>query len=111
VTVKRTCRWRKIWARKRFLIKNPNFYLAETENVFVAENWRQIYEFLRLPAAQNYASPQDERNGNRRSIEFWTGDGKRKFRPAFRFSIICSSKSPETGNIDLKLAAKGRIAH
>ncbi|HYP51482.1 MAG TPA: HAD hydrolase-like protein, partial [Pyrinomonadaceae bacterium] len=34
---------------KAIFIKNPNFDLAATENVFVADDWLAIYEFLKLP--------------------------------------------------------------
>ena len=40
---------------KAIFIKNKNFEIVENENVFIAENWREIYEFLILAASQNFA--------------------------------------------------------
>ncbi len=34
---------------KGIFIKNANFEIEENENIFVAENWQEIYEFLKLP--------------------------------------------------------------
>ncbi len=41
---------------KAIFIKNKNFELPETENVFVAENWREIYELLKLPPRKSRTS-------------------------------------------------------
>jgi imidazoleglycerol-phosphate dehydratase/histidinol-phosphatase len=37
---------------RAIFIKNKNFDLPETKDVFVAESWKDIYEFLRLPPRQ-----------------------------------------------------------
>ena len=46
---------------KGIFIKNENFE-PKNEDIFVAENWREIYEFVENAAAQSFARTQDEGN-------------------------------------------------
>ena len=54
---------------KAVFIANPNFEINGAENIFIAENWQTIYEFLKLPPRQISARTHNKRNGNFRRIK------------------------------------------
>jgi imidazoleglycerol-phosphate dehydratase / histidinol-phosphatase len=93
---------------KAIFIKNPNFDSAANEDVFTAESWREIYEFLKLPprrAAHRRATKETEI-----SVELnLDGTGKAEISTG----ILCFDHMLEQiarhGNLDLKIAARGDL--
>jgi imidazoleglycerol-phosphate dehydratase/histidinol-phosphatase len=93
---------------KAIFLKNSNFELAETENVFAADDWRAIYEFLRLPpriAAHRRATKETE-------IECelnLDGTGRAEILTGIHFFDHMLEQIARHGNLDLKLTAKGDL--
>ncbi len=93
---------------KAIFIKNANFDLPETENVFIAENWRTIYEFLRLPprkVAHKRTTKETEI-----AVELnLDGSGKSEIETGISFFDHMLEQLSRHGNIDLKIAANGDL--
>ena len=93
---------------KAIFIKNANFDLPETENVFIAENWRAIYEFLRLPprkVAHKRTTKETEI-----AVELnLDGSGKSEIETGISFFDHMLEQLSRHGNIDLKIAANGDL--
>jgi imidazoleglycerol-phosphate dehydratase/histidinol-phosphatase len=93
---------------KAIFIKNPNFDLAETDDVFAAENWREIYEFLRLPPRE--ITHRRQTNETEIVVELnLDGDGKAEISTGISFFDHMLEQIARHGNIDLKLAAEGDL--
>ncbi len=93
---------------KAIFIKNPNFDLPETENVFAAENWREIYEFLKMPPRKVVHS----RKTNETEIEIelnLDGNGKAEISTGIAFFDHMLEQIARHGAIDLKIAANGDL--
>jgi imidazoleglycerol-phosphate dehydratase/histidinol-phosphatase len=93
---------------KAIFIKNPNFDLPENEDVFVAENWREIYEFLRLPPRK--MAHRRKTNETEIVVELnLDGDGKSEISTGISFFDHMLEQIARHGNVDLKLTAKGDL--
>jgi len=93
---------------KAIFIKNENFELPETENVFVAENWREIYEFLKLPPRKVV----HKRKTNETEIEVelnLDGSGRAEISTGISFFDHMLEQIARHGAIDLKIQAKGDL--
>ncbi|MGI8494696.1 MAG: bifunctional histidinol-phosphatase/imidazoleglycerol-phosphate dehydratase HisB [Pyrinomonadaceae bacterium] len=93
---------------KAIFIKNPNFDLEETENVFFAENWREIYEFLKLPPRK----VAHERKTKETDIQIelnLDGSGKSEISTGISFFDHMLEQLSRHGNLDLKIEAKGDL--
>lgn len=93
---------------KAIFIKNKNFDLPEIENVFVAENWREIYEFLKLPQRKILHA----RKTNETEIEVelnLDGAGKSEISTGISFFDHMLEQIARHGAIDLKIQAKGDL--
>ncbi len=93
---------------KAIFISNANFNLKEDENVFVAENWKGIYEFLKLPprrVAHRRATKETEI-----AIELnLDGTGAAEISTGISFFDHMLEQISRHGNIDLKITAKGDL--
>ncbi len=93
---------------KAIFIKNANFNLAETENIFIAENWREIYEFLKLPPRR--VSHKRTTKETKISIELnLDGNGKSEILTGISFFDHMLEQLSRHGNLDLKIEAKGDL--
>ena len=93
---------------KAIFIKNDNFELAESETVFSVENWREIYEFLRLPPRK--ISHTRTTKETEITIELnLDGNGKSDISTGISFFDHMLEQLSRHGNIDLKIAAKGDL--
>ena len=93
---------------KAIFIKNPNFDLPETEDVFVAENWREIYEFLKLPPRK--VSHERKTKETEIQIELnLDGNGKSEISTGISFFDHMLEQIARHGAIDLKINAKGDL--
>lgn len=89
-------------------IKNPNFDLAETENVFVAENWQSVYEFLKLPPRK--VTHQRSTKETEIQLELnLDGSGKAEIETGILFFDHMLEQIARHGAVDLKIAAKGDL--
>jgi imidazoleglycerol-phosphate dehydratase/histidinol-phosphatase len=93
---------------KAIFIKSKNFELPETENVFVAEGWREIYEFLKLPPRK----VAHTRKTNETEITIGLnldGSGKAEISTGISFFDHMLEQISRHGAIDLKIEAKGDL--
>lgn len=93
---------------KAIFIKNPNFDLAEKEDVFVAESWEKIYEYLRLPpriAAHRRTTKETDI-----LVELnLDGSGKAEISTGISFFDHMLEQIARHGAIDLRIEAKGDL--
>lgn len=93
---------------KAIFIKNPNFDLPETENVFAAENWQAVYEFLKLPPRK--VSHRRATKETDIQIELnLDGTGKAEIFTGISFFDHMLEQIARHGAIDLKIEAKGDL--
>lgn len=93
---------------KAIFIRNPNFDLTPNENVFVAESWREIYEFLRLPA--RIVTHRRTTKETDISVELnLDGTGKSEISTGILFFDHMLEQLSKHGNLDLKIKAKGDL--
>ena len=93
---------------KAIFIKNPNFETVENENVFAVENWKEIYEFLKLPPRR--VSHKRETKETEISVELnLDGNGKSDISTGISFFDHMLEQLSRHGNLDLKIAAKGDL--
>jgi imidazoleglycerol-phosphate dehydratase/histidinol-phosphatase len=93
---------------KAIFIKNPNFEPPETENVFAAENWREIYEFLKLPPRK--VSHARKTSETEIAVELnLDGRGKSEIFTGISFFDHMLEQIARHGSIDLKIEAKGDL--
>lgn len=93
---------------KAIFIKNASFEIAEVENVFIAENWQEIYEFLKLPPR----IVLHKRTTKETEIEIelnLDGGGKSEISTGISFFDHMLEQLSKHGNLDLKIAAKGDL--
>ncbi len=93
---------------KAIFIKNPNFDLPETENVFAAENWSEIYEFLKLPPRRVI----HRRTTKETDIEIelnLDGAGAAHISTGIAFFDHMLEQIARHGSIDLKIEATGDL--
>ncbi|MCU1287929.1 MAG: bifunctional imidazole glycerol-phosphate dehydratase/histidinol phosphatase [Acidobacteria bacterium] len=93
---------------KAIYIKNSNFELPETENVFVAESWRDIYEFLKAPPRK--VLHKRKTNETEITVELnLDGSGKSQISTGISFFDHMLEQIARHGSIDLKIEAKGDL--
>jgi imidazoleglycerol-phosphate dehydratase/histidinol-phosphatase len=93
---------------KAIFIKNRNFDLPESENVFVAESWSEIYEFLKLPPRKVVHTRKT--NETEIAIELnLDGNGKAEISTGISFFDHMLEQLSKHGTIDLKIEAKGDL--
>ena len=93
---------------KAIFIKNSNFDLPETEGVFAAENWREIYEFLKLPPRR--VSHRRNTKETEISIELnLDGTGQAEISTGILFFDHMLEQIARHGALDLKIAALGDL--
>lgn len=93
---------------KAIFIKNKNFDLPETENVFVAENWQEIYEFLKKPPRK--VTHTRKTNETEIAIELnLDGSGKSEISTGIAFFDHMLDQIARHGAIDLKILAQGDL--
>jgi imidazoleglycerol-phosphate dehydratase / histidinol-phosphatase len=93
---------------KAIFIKNPNFDSPASEDVFVAENWREIYEFLKLPPRRVF----HKRATKETEIEIelnLDGSGRAEISTGISFFDHMLEQIARHGNLDLKIEAKGDL--
>ena len=93
---------------KAIFIKNKNFEIVENENVFIAEDWREIYEFLILPPRK--ISHTRKTNETEISVELnLDGNGKAEISTGIFFFDHMLEQLARHGNLNLKIEAKGDL--
>ncbi len=93
---------------KAIFIRNDNFGTNESEDVFSVENWREIYEFLKLPPRK--VSHKRTTKETEISVELnLDGGGKSDISTGISFFDHMLEQLSRHGNIDLKIAAKGDL--
>ncbi len=93
---------------KAIFISNPNFDLKENKNVFVAESWREIYEFLKLPPRK--IAHQRTTKETEIAVELnLDGTGEAEISTGISFFDHMLEQISRHGNVDLKIAAKGDL--
>jgi len=93
---------------KAIFIKNPNFDPAEKENVFIAESWQEIYEFLKLPP-RKIRHRRTTRETDI-SVELnLDGAGKAEISTGILFFDHILEQLSKHGNLDLKIKARGDL--
>lgn len=88
-------------------IKNANFEI-EDKNIFAAESWREIYDFLKLPPRKVF----HQRKTKETEIEIelnLDGDGKSEISTGISFFDHMLEQIARHGSIDLKILAKGDL--
>jgi imidazoleglycerol-phosphate dehydratase/histidinol-phosphatase len=93
---------------KAIFIKNPNFDLTEKENVFVAESWRDIYEFLKLPP-RRIAHRRTTKETDILVELNLDGAGKAEISTGILFFDHMLEQLAKHGNLDLRITAKGDL--
>jgi len=93
---------------KAIYIKNENFNLAEPEDVFIAENWKDVYEFLRLPPRR--ISHRRATKETDIAVELnLDGKGIAEISTGIFFFDHMLEQIARHGAIDLKIKAKGDL--
>ncbi|MGI9035874.1 MAG: bifunctional histidinol-phosphatase/imidazoleglycerol-phosphate dehydratase HisB [Pyrinomonadaceae bacterium] len=93
---------------KAIFIKNANFKIVENENVFAAENWREIYEFLKLPPRKVSRDRKTKETEIKVELNL-DGSGESDISTGISFFDHLLEQLSRHGNIDLKIAAKGDL--
>ncbi len=93
---------------KAIFIANPNFQIAESGDVFVAESWQTIYEFLKLPPRRIFH--ERETKETKISIELnLDGAGKSEILTGIAFFDHMLEQLSRHGVLDLKIKADGDL--
>jgi imidazoleglycerol-phosphate dehydratase/histidinol-phosphatase len=93
---------------KAIYIKNKNFDLPETEDVFVAEDWKSVYEFLRLPP--RLVSHRRTTKETDIAVELnLDGNGAAEISTGIAFFDHMLEQIARHGAIDLKIEATGDL--
>jgi imidazoleglycerol-phosphate dehydratase/histidinol-phosphatase len=93
---------------KAIFIKNENFEIAESGNVFVAENWREIYELLKLPPRRVLHKRKTKETDI--SVELnLDGGGKSEISTGIAFFDHMLEQLSRHGNLDLKINVSGDL--
>jgi imidazoleglycerol-phosphate dehydratase/histidinol-phosphatase len=92
---------------KGVFIKNVNFE-TEDKNIFVAENWQEIYEFLKLPPRMILHERKTKETEI--SVELnLDGTGQSEISTGISFFDHMLEQLSRHGSIDLKIEAKGDL--
>ncbi len=92
---------------KGIFIKNANFE-PQDKNIFLAENWREIYEFLKLPPRKVWHKRKTKETEIEMKLNL-DGDGKSEISTGISFFDHMLEQLSRHGNIDLKIEAKGDL--
>ena len=92
---------------KGIFIKNTNFEI-EDEDIFVADNWREIYEFLKLPPRKVSHTRKTKETEITVEINL-DGDGESDVSTGISFFDHMLEQLSRHGNIDLKIIANGDL--
>ncbi len=93
---------------KAIFIKNQNFEIAEADDIFVAQGWSEIYEFLKLPPRKIFHKRVTKETEI--SVELnLDGSGKSEISTGISFFDHMLEQISKHGNIDLKIEAKGDL--
>ena len=93
---------------KAIFIKNANFEIEENDGVYAAENWREIYGFLKLPPRK--ISHVRKTKETEISVELnLDGNGKSNISTGISFFDHMLEQISRHGNIDLEIAANGDL--
>ena len=93
---------------KAIYIKNKNFDLAESKGVFIAEDWRTIYEFLKLPP--RLISHRRTTKETDIAVELnLDGKGVAEISTGIYFFDHMLEQIARHGALDLKIAATGDL--
>lgn len=93
---------------KAIFIKNENFALEETEDAFQAENWREIYDFLKLPP-RKIAHRRTTKETDIFIELNLDGNGSAKISTGIAFFDHMLEQIARHGNLDLKIEAIGDL--
>lgn len=93
---------------KAIFIANPNFPTPAGEDVFAAENWRAIYDFLKLPRRR--VAHRRTTNETAVSVELaLDGCGRAEISTGILFFDHMLEQLARHGLLDLKIEAKGDL--
>ena len=95
---------------KAIFIKNANFDVSQTDETvqLIAENWKQIYEFLKLPARR--AAHRRKTKETEILVELnLDGKGGAEISTGISFFDHMLEQLARHGNIDLKISAQGDL--
>lgn len=93
---------------KAIFIANPNFQISDDEEIFVAENWTQIYEFLKLPPRQVAHRRTTKETDIFVELNL-DGSGKSEISTGISFFDHMLEQISRHGSLDLKIEAKGDL--
>jgi imidazoleglycerol-phosphate dehydratase/histidinol-phosphatase len=94
---------------KAIFIKNPNFEAPSDDSIArVAENWREIYEFLRLPQRRALHERKTNETDIRVDLNL-DGTGKASISTGIHFFDHMLEQLARHGGLDLNLAAEGDL--
>lgn len=93
---------------KAIFIKNNNFQPEKTADVFVAENWREIYEVLKLPTRKVSHRRMTKETNILVELNL-DGSGKAEIATGIAFFDHMLEQIARHGAIDLKIEAKGDL--
>ncbi|MCD9186202.1 MAG: bifunctional histidinol-phosphatase/imidazoleglycerol-phosphate dehydratase HisB [Pyrinomonadaceae bacterium] len=93
---------------KAIFIKNSHFEISESEEIFIAENWEKIYEFLKLPPRQVFHRRTTKETDILVELNL-DGSGKSEISTGISFFDHMLEQLSRHGNIDLKIEAKGDL--
>jgi imidazoleglycerol-phosphate dehydratase/histidinol-phosphatase len=93
---------------KAIFIKNENFDLPETENVFIAENWQEIYEFLKLPPRKVAHARKTKETEIKVELNL-DGNGSAEIETGISFFDHMLEQIARHGGLDLKIESKGDL--
>ncbi len=93
---------------KAIFIKNSNFDLLDGDKVYVADGWRKIYEYLKLPPRK--VSHERRTIETAVSVELnLDGDGQSEISTGISFFDHMLEQIARHGAINLKIEAKGDL--
>ena len=93
---------------KAIFIKNANFDLPESVGVFVAENWQEIYEFLKLPPRKISHARATKETDIQIELNL-DGNGKAEISTGISFFDHMLEQIARHGSMDLKIKAAGDL--
>jgi imidazoleglycerol-phosphate dehydratase/histidinol-phosphatase len=82
--------------------------LPETENVFIAENWQEIYEFLKLPPRKVAHARKTKETEIKVELNL-DGNGSAEIETGISFFDHMLEQIARHGGLDLKIESKGDL--
>lgn len=93
---------------KAIFIKNENFQVEKDESIFVAKDWGEIYEFLKLPPREIFHTRKTKETEIAIELNL-DGSGKSEISTGISFFDHMLEQLARHGNLDLKIKAKGDL--